>query len=132
MHRRSFIVKGTLAAAACALALKKNPVIFSRIGKIRMSGDDLAAAGVLKGDLVLVDLFGEPVAGQLCAASIHEGNKLVVGFYHPQDDFEDTERGAVRLTRDAEGKTGRAYGFADVMIFGPVLRVEKGAAHPHG
>jgi phage repressor protein C with HTH and peptisase S24 domain len=91
------------------------------LGRVRMSDDSMKGAGIRKGDLALIDLGAKPVDGQPCAAFTPLG-KLVVR------RFGKLPKGEVLLTRDPVGDVMQQFARGAVIIFGPVVRVEKGGA----
>src|ERR1044072_9067805 len=88
-------------------------------GKIRLCDDSMQAAGLRKGDVCIVSLTEKPKRDKPGAAVTSEG-KLLVRYYHRHRD------GSIRLTRQARAKTGKVYGPDEVVVFGPIVRVEKG------
>jgi SOS-response transcriptional repressor LexA len=96
--------------------------IGSSIGRIRQSDDTMTGAGISRGDLALVDLDAKPIEGQPCAAFTAYG-ELMLRRYHK------LPKGEVLLTSQESRrrvKTTERFARGAVVIFGPVVRVEKG------
>jgi SOS-response transcriptional repressor LexA len=89
-------------------------------GRIRISNHSLKHAGINKGDLVVIDLGKMPKQGCLCAAFTAWG-ALVVKYFHR------TEDGNIRLSTGVTGEVIQIFAPRAVMIFGRVVRIEKGA-----
>jgi SOS-response transcriptional repressor LexA len=90
-------------------------------GRIRLSDDSLSHAGINKGDWCSIKL-GEGVdEGKLCAA-FTANSELVIRYFHLEPN------GDVRLDTGPDAKVIEVFAPDAVMIFGPVVGVEKGGA----
>jgi phage repressor protein C with HTH and peptisase S24 domain len=104
------------------MTTKKNTATTgARLGRVRMSDDSMKGSGIRKGDLALVKLGARPRQDKPVAAFTATG-ELVVRNYHRE------RNGDIRLTRDPLGKVIQVFKPRAVVLFGPVVRVEKGDA----
>lgn len=91
------------------------------LGRIRIDDDSLDRTGHHKGDVLLIKLHAKPKNGDLCAAFTAYG-KLVIRYFHRE------ENGDIRLTRSPDFEIIEVFAPRAVIIFGPVVGVEKGGA----
>lgn len=92
-----------------------------KLGRLRVDDDSLTELGINKGEVAIVELGKDPADGELCAAFTAYG-KLVIRNYHRE------ENGDIRLDKGADSKLIQVFAPKAVMIFGPVVGVEKGGA----
>jgi SOS-response transcriptional repressor LexA len=88
------------------------------VGRVRLSDDSMKAARVRKGDIVRVQLDAPPKQRRLCVAFTSWGELVVRRFYRKAN-------GDIRLSTGAKGETFQVFHHDAVMIFGPVVGVEK-------
>lgn len=96
---------------------KRNP---DGLGRIRLDDNSLDHTGHSKGDVLLVKLHAKPKNGDLCAAFTAYG-ELVIRYYHRE------ENGDIRLTRSPDFEVIEVFAARAVIIFGPIVGVEKGS-----
>jgi len=90
-----------------------------KLGRIRVCDDSMKGAGINKGDICIVALGKRPVQGKPCAA-FTPTCKLLVRTYFKEPT------GHIQLRREPAGKKLLVSAPGAVMIFGPVVTVEKG------
>lgn len=120
MRRRDFVKTVSLSAAAVVTGAH-GPASAAprwRVGRVRITDDDLRPAGILCGDLITPDLTEHPGDGDLCLAFTADGY-LVVRY------FQREGNGDARLTAGLDAETIQVFAPGAVMIFGRVLRVER-------
>jgi len=123
MKRRDFIKAGSLALAGVAVGTGHADAR-GTLGRIRITNDNLADAGIRRGDLVLVNLnldldLDHQREGDLCAVFVGEGRgKLLVRYC-------ETDAGGDTRTTRGPGSVVKVYADGCAMIFGPVVRVER-------
>ena len=99
-------------------AIKSQPPRGGNLGRIRVDDDSLKFAGINKGDVALIKLRAKPKNGDLCAAFLPTGH-LRIRHYHRE------ENGDIRLTKGPDSKLIRVFAPRAVMVFGPVVSVER-------
>jgi SOS-response transcriptional repressor LexA len=91
------------------------------LGRIRIDDNSLHFAGLNKGDVTLVKLGAQPKQNELCAAFTPWGELVVRRYYRK-------ENGDVRLSTGQKGEVFQVFAPGAVVIFGPVVGIEKGGA----
>lgn len=93
-----------------------------KIGRVRLSDDSMKGVGIRKGDVCHVGLNKRPVHGKPCVTFTAEG-KLLVRIY-----LRRKGTSAIELARAPRGKVRKLYDPDAVIVFGPVVKVEKAEA----
>ncbi|MFL6283555.1 MAG: S24 family peptidase [Pyrinomonadaceae bacterium] len=91
------------------------------LGKIRICDDSMKGSGIARGDLALVKLGARPAQDKPVAA-FTATSELVIRNYHKE------KNGDIRLTRGPRCKVIKLYHPSALVIFGPVVSVEKDGA----
>jgi SOS-response transcriptional repressor LexA len=91
------------------------------LGRIRLDDNSLNFAGHSKGDVLLVKLHATPKDGQLCAAFLPTGHLRIRRYYREPD-------GNIMLTRFQGDNLIQVFAPQALIVFGPVVGVEKGGA----
>lgn len=85
-------------------------------GYIRQSDDSLAAAGIHKGDLIVIDLMRQPEQDELCGALTIQG-VLIVRYFHKEVS------GETKLSRRLNSRKFTVFAPGEVLVLGRVHRI---------
>jgi SOS-response transcriptional repressor LexA len=99
--------------------MNKKEAVKRGFGRIRLDDNSLDHTGHSKGDVLLIKLHAKPKDGDLCAAFTPWG-QLVVRYYYRKENRD------IRLSTGKEGEVFQVFAPRAVVIFGPVVGVERG------